>query len=420
MRRLAVIIEGVRAGTLVQGERTDFIYDEEYLTQEAPTPLSLSMPVEGGRHWSQAQVIPWLDGLLPDSRDVRQRWASRFGVSATNPFALLAHVGLDCPGAVQICEESDVADVVHAVGDLREIGDADVAGRLAALGTDSYSWSVPDERWSLGGAQAKFALARHDGRWYEATGSAATTHIIKPGVAGFAAQALNEHLCMTAARLLGVQSAKTSYVEFDGQSAIVVERYDRTVAVESVRRIHQEDLCQAMSFPPRKKYETDGGPGTAVIADLLRVRADERSVWRFVEAVAFNYLIGASDAHAKNYSVLLSGRQVRLAPLYDLASSLPYDPQSENSDLRKTAMAIAGQRNFGRVDSHHWHRFALRSGVDPDRLQDRVLQLSEHLPDAVAAAAADLPAESRQPAMVGRLIDRLGQHLAEVRARLRV
>jgi serine/threonine-protein kinase HipA len=409
-----VLIGGIRAGTLEQGRRTEFVYDGVYLQRQAPTPVSLSMPVRGQREWPQAKVLPWLDGLLPDSRDVRGRWAERLGVSANNPFALLAEMGRDCPGAVQICEEGEVDDVARAEGGLRELSEADVAERLAALSADANSWTVPGERWSLGGAQAKFALARYDGRWCEATGSTATTHIIKPGVAGFAGQALNEHLCMSAARILGIAVAETSYMEFDGRPAIVVSRYDRIGKDDTVRRIHQEDLCQALSFPPRKKYETDGGPGAAMISDLLRAHADDSSRWRFVEAVAFNYLIGASDAHAKNYSVLLSGNQVRLAPLYDVASSLPYDPTGDDSDLRKTAMAIAGQRNFGRVDSNNWHKFALRSGVDPGRLLDRVLELSERIPDAVATAAAGLPAVAVRQPLVQRLGDRLSRHLATV------
>lgn len=418
-RTLAVLIGGVRAGHLTQAQRTEFTYHEAYVAQEAPTPLSLSMPISS-TGWTQAQVLPWLDGLLPDSRDVRQRWADRFGVSPTNPFALLGNVGLECPGAVQICADTDVDDVIDATGGLLEVTEDDVAERLATLSGDAASWSVPGERWSLGGAQSKFALSRHGERWYEATGSAATTHIIKPGVAGFAEQALNEHLCMSAARLLGIPAAETSYVEFAGRPAIAVKRYDRVRVQGVVRRIHQEDMCQALSVPARKKYETDGGPGTAVISDMLRVRADEPSHWRFIEAVAFNYLIGASDAHAKNYSVLLSGNQVRLAPLYDVASSLPYDPQEENSDLRKTAMAIAGQRNFGMVDAPRWHKFAVRSGVDPEQLRDRVLDLSGRIPDAISTLAADLPSGVVRSRLTERFLDRLERHLADVRHGLQI
>ncbi len=412
-RNLAVLIGGVRAGTLVQGRRTEFSYDEAYSALGAATPLSLSMPIQG-RHWPQDRVLPWLEGLLPDNRSVRERWAARFDVSPTNPFAILAHMGLECPGAVQICDESDVEDVGRAGSDLRELSESDIGARLAALSVDSGSWSVPGERWSLAGAQAKIALAGYDGRWYEALGASPTTHIFKPGVAGFASQALNEHLCMATARLLGIPAAKTAYAEFDGRPAIVIVRYDRIRTPDAVRRVHQEDLCQALSIPPSKKYETEGGPGTAVITDLLRAHADDRSLWRFVDAVAFNHLIGASDAHAKNYSVLLSGSQVRLAPLYDLASSLPYDPP-EDSDLRKTAMAIAGQRKFGQVDSRNWHRFAQRSGIDPGRLRERVQELSSALPDAVATAAKDLPAGATAKALVDRLIARLQPHLEAVR-----
>lgn len=156
-RRLAVLLAGVRVGLLSQDRRTEFTYDVDYLSRPAPTPLSLSMPLRP-ETYAQAQTMPWLDGLLPDRLEVRERWAREFGVSARNPFALVAEMGRDCPGAVQICPEDAVDDVAADQGELRPVTGEQIARRLEALRRDIDSWTVAGERWSLGGAQAKFVL----------------------------------------------------------------------------------------------------------------------------------------------------------------------------------------------------------------------------------------------------------------------
>lgn len=412
-RQLAVLLAGQLVGRLCQDRRTQFTYDPDYLDRAVPTPLSLSMPPRP-ETYSQAQTMPWLDGLLPDRAEVRQRWAREFGVSARNPFALVAEMGRDCPGAVQICPEDSVDEVAADRGDLRPVTEEQIGRRLAALRRDVDAWTVTGERWSLGGAQAKFALVERDGQWFEATGAQPTTHIVKPGVAGYQAQGLNEHICMRAARGLGLLAASTRYQEFAGQPAVVVARFDRTHQQGGVQRVHQEDCCQALSRPAAKKYELEGGPSSADISDLLRGRADATSNWRFVEAVAFSYLLGASDAHAKNYSLLLSGNQVRLAPLYDMASALPYDPRSDDSDLHTTAMAIGGERRFGAVNRKNWERLARRTGIEPDRLLTRVGQLATDLPDALATAFDSVPPSEHRDDLRERFLARITKHLDSV------
>lgn len=413
IRRLAVLLAGEPVGWLSQDRRTQFSYNADYAERTAPTPISLSMPPRPGAY-PQAQTIPWLEGLLPDRLEVRQRWGREFGVSARNPFALVAEMGRDCPGAVQICPEDAVDEVAADRGELRSVTDEQVGRRLESLRRDIDSWTVTGERWSLGGAQAKFALVERDGRWFEAIGAQPTTHIVKPGVAGYQSQGLNEHVCMNAARILGLRVATTRYLEFAGQPAVVVTRFDRIRRDVGVQRIHQEDFCQALSRPARKKYEIEGGPSAADITDLLRGRADTTSNWRFVEALAFNYLLGASDAHARNYSLLLDGNQVRLAPLYDVASALPYDPRTDDSDLHTTAMAIGGECRFGAVTRRNWERLARRTGVEIDRLLARVGELASDLPDALATTLESVPPSEQRDDLRRRLLDRVSTHLETV------
>ena len=167
-------------------------------------------------------------------------------------------------------------------------------------------------------------------RWGDPWGAVPTTHILRPAVTGVDDHDLNEHLCLQAARELGLRAAPSWLASFGEERAIVIERYDRTGLPGAVVRVHQEDLCQALGVPPSSKYENEGGPGAEQIARLLRRevrprRAVDDAVGLFADALAFNWIIAGTDAHAKNYSVLLAGGAVRLAPLYDIASALPYD-----------------------------------------------------------------------------------------------
>jgi serine/threonine-protein kinase HipA len=405
-RRLAVVLYGRHAADLDQtpgGQHT-----LAYTDDPGSTPLSLSLPLVGGRHRHQA-VEPYLEGLLPDRSDVRETIARTWGVSPRNPFALLGAIGLDCAGGVQFCAPGELDAVLARRGALEPVSHDAIADRLRQLRDDpGTSWVAPAERWSLAGAQAKFALRRlTDGGWAEARGSEPTTHIVKPGVTGFRLQALNEHICLVAARRLGLAAVRTEYVEFAGEPAVVVTRYDRRQVGGDWTRLHQEDLCQALAIYPARKYESDRGPGAVTIAKLLlasgRVEDRRRNADRFVEQLAFNYLIGAPDAHAKNYSILLVGPAVQLAPLYDVASGLPYDARRQTG-LRDAAMAIGGVRRFGEVRAHHWAAFATAAGLDADHVVATVRDLATRLPAALGEALSDPAADPWAAELRDRLL----------------
>ena len=192
-------------------------------------------------------------------------------MSANNPVTLLAHIGLDCPGAVQLCLPDRMDEALSRDDDRRELTDHEVARRLKAVREEpEVSWMGLEERWSLGGNQGKFALAGEDGRWFECRGAAPTTHILKNGVVGFRLQALNEYVCMRTAERCGVAVAHVDYRLFEDEPALIVERYDRVRdAAGKVVRLHQEDLCQALSVMPDSKYAEDGGPAARDVLRLL-------------------------------------------------------------------------------------------------------------------------------------------------------
>lgn len=388
---LVVLLEDGVAGTLTRlpGGRLRFEYDDAYRARSDATPLSLTMPNQVRSHGDRT-VTPWLWGLLPDNDAVLARWARQFHASASSPFSLLATpIGEDCAGAVRFVAPDDAERLLERKGDVTWLSDDEVGERLRELKSDSTAWLGTSftGQFSLAGAQAKTALLFQDGRWGVPSGATPTSHILKPAVAGLDDHDLNEHLCLDAARRAGLIVARTRVTQFGEESAIVVDRYDRIQIGERLVRVHQEDLCQALGVPPSQKYQNEGGPTPMQVVELLRTampaRAADDAVWRFIDALAWNWLIAGTDAHAKNYSLLLAGNEVRLAPLYDVASALPYGMHEKRLRL---AMKLGGHYDVFTY-RNPWPRMAEELSVDTDRLIARVAELAARAPDAFADAA---------------------------------
>jgi serine/threonine-protein kinase HipA len=425
---LVVLLHRERAGevTQVKGELR-FRYDEAWRESVDATPLSLSMPLAVQEHGDEV-VRAFLWGLLPDNERVLERWARSYQVSARNPFAILRHVGEDCAGAAQFVVPDSVDRLMAGEGGVDWIDDDEIASRLKALRGDPTAWHAARAtgQFSLAGARAKTALQFDpvEERWGDPWGAAATTHIFKPAVAGLDDHDLNEHLCLQAARALGLPAAASQVMSFSGERAIVVERYDRIRGDDgSLRRVHQEDACQALGTSPDRKYESDGGPRVDDIVNLLRnsvspSRVMVESIRRFVDAVALNWLLAGTDAHAKNYSVLLAGRLVRLAPLYDIGSALPYDDM--HLPKLRMAMRVGHEYRISRLQRRHWLRLADDCLLDGDEVVSRVDELAARLPDALSEVCADPTIRAMNSSLPGRLCERVAEHAARSRESLRV
>ena len=200
-------------------------------------------------------------------------------------------------------------------------------------------------------------------------------------------------------------AVRTRVARFGDESAVVVDRYDRQERNSEILRVHQEDLCQALGVAPSAKYQNEGGPGPADIAKLLRdampPRIADDAVRRFADALIWNWLIAGTDAHAKNYSLLLAQDQVRLAPLYDIASALPYGTHEKKLRL---AMKIGG--DYGVFpDRTPWPGASRDLGLDADILLARFLELGARAPDAFADAANQPDIVALERPMPGRLVD---------------
>ncbi len=409
---LAVLLHDRAIGHLEQRQgRLRFTYLGEHQQARGATPLSLSMPLATQVH-DDAVVRPWLWGLLPDNEHVLRHWGRTFGVSARNPFALLRQVGRDCPGAVQLVDE-DVDD--PRPDRIVWLDEEAIADRIRALAEDEAAWlgRTAGGEFSLAGAQPKFALLEQDGVWGRPEGRVATTHIFKPAVrAGLADLDLCEHLCLEALRTLGLPTAQSRLLAFDGATALVVTRFDRVVREGRVLRVHQEDLCQALGRGPEAKYQSEGGPTPSEIVELLRRRVHppaqaERSVQSFVDALLASWLLAGTDAHAKNYAVLLSGGEVRLAPLYDVLSLIPFERDLHRAKL---AMRIGGEYRLLRIAQRHWRRAAMELGLDEDAVVARGRELAERLPRALTEAAGREEVLALGSDLPGRLVEGVREH----------
>ncbi len=422
---IVVAIEGRTAGTLTRTRSgVRFEYDDTYRSTDGATPVSVSMPTQVRTH-TDSRVGPWLRGLLPDDPAVLERWARHFRVRAGSSFELLATpVGEDCAGAIQFASAERIDAVLARPGSIDWLDEAAVAGKLRDLRSDSSSWLGVDftGQWSLAGAQAKAALRLEGGRWGEPGGAAATTHVLKPAIAGLDDHDLNEHLCLTAARAAGLPAVLTRIERFEDQSAVVVERYDRAWRDGALLRIHQEDLCQALNIAPDQKYEADGGPDAAQIVELFReVMPSEvaaASTARFVDALAWNWIVAGTDAHAKNYSLLLRGDQVRLAPLYDVASALAY-PDMYVPKL-ELAMKLGGEYQLNAHGRRNWQRLANQLSLEPEVVVERVRELAGRAPDALADAAADIDVHRIESPLPDRLVDAVALRAKHCRTMLDV
>jgi serine/threonine-protein kinase HipA len=378
---LIVLLQGRVAGVLRQSAAAHiFTYDDVWRDDPEAFPLSLSMPLAGREHAGTAVTY-----YLPDSESRLNAIAHQYGVPADDPFGLLAYIGEDCPGAVQFARPERLPDLVgDGPQSIAWLSDHDVANELRDLANENARSgpAVRAGQFSLPGALAKTALTWDDtrSRWGRPTGRSATTHILKPPIPGVPFHNEIEHLSLELARHVGCPAAASAILRVEDQSAISVKRYDRERRGHTVVRIHQEDLSQTLGANPRLKYVTEGAPGIAQAIGLLRdqsARSDD--VYAFLRAVAYNWVIAGTDAHVRNYSVLIRPRgNVALAPLYDLASALLLKTRTPIKKL-PFAMSVAGLRTIGEIDRAAWEVQAREVRMDVARAIHEIDDLTQRV-----------------------------------------
>jgi serine/threonine-protein kinase HipA len=418
-KELRVLLNEREIGSVLQDARGKFrfVYDAAWRALASAIPLSLSMPLTAAEHGDRA-IQPFMWGLLPDHEETLAQWGQRYGVSPRNPFGLLSHIGEDLQGAIQMVPPDRLGELKKREGatllSQRVLRDG-FAELLRMPGATRFTQE--GGQFSLAGAQRKKALYRVNGRWYEPRGRTPSTHILKPPIPGFAGQIENELFCLRLAPKLGLPAPNVWIENFGGISVLVVERYDRQriagkhiLALDArggeVHRIHQEDCCQALMVMPQTKYENEGGPGIRRIMELLSGSgrpAEDRD--RFMRANVFNFVIGGSDAHAKNYGLLLSsGGRFRLAPLYDIISGLLYFQRKGDARL---AMAIDRCYRLDEIMPRHWEAAARACGFNPNVVLAHIRDVIAQLPDTATTLLAACKKEGIAMAELNRLSELL-------------
>lgn len=411
---LHVLMHGQPMGRVIaSGNKLAFFYEDAWRERADALPLSLSLPL-AAREYPHKIISAYLWNLLPDNHDTLLAWAKQFGVKL-NAFALLTQTGEDVAGAAQFVRPDRLEELqAQTKPTVQWIDEAEIARRLRELRVNRAAWSQLGDSgyFSLSGAQPKIALYGQDDRWGIASGRTPTTHILKPPARDFDGFAENEHFCLSLAAKVGLPVARSTVIFFEDEPAFVTERFDRVRAKNQLLRVPTEDLCQALGVPPESKYQNMGGPAPE---DILRLLASESSQPQadcetFFNALVFNALIGGTDAHAKNYTLLHGGGRVRLAPLYDVASALPYfDPKA-----LKLAMKIGSHYELRHINARDWEKLGVTAGVGANAYE-RVREMADRLPALLEQTAAELHARGLTHPMIEGLEKGIALHALSMR-----
>lgn len=329
--KLNVFLGNEKAGTLESTENRGvvFVYDKNYLLNKNALQLSASLPLQSDE-FSQKQCIPFFSGLLPEE-DSRKKIADYLHISEISTLKLLEALGGECAGLISILPEDETFSLQTSFSldseNYELLDDNRLSDFIEKMNTRPLIKADDKLRLSLAGAQEKLALAKINGEWYLPLNGAPSTHILKPTRTGLLSSlAQNEYICMKLAKSFGLSVPDVDLLSIAGKDVFVVERYDRIKTADSIKRLHQEDFCQALGIVTTSKYQNDGGPEIAdifnTISKVCTVPAIESQ--KFLRYVIFNYMIGNCDSHGKNYSLLYKNNRVELSPLYDAVSTIIY------------------------------------------------------------------------------------------------
>lgn len=385
-------------------------YAASWLASARCRPISLSLPLLPASQAHQGAVVEnYFENLLPDSRAIRLRLQQRFAARNSGAMALLAAVGRDCVGALQLLPEGSPPPNVRVI-EAEPLDEAGVARqcRLAVQGQPLGQSEGEALRLSLAGAQEKTALLRHGERWCMPVGPTPSTHIFKLPLGRVGVEGLdlslsveNEWLCGRIAAGYGLPVAASTIVCFEDQKVLVVERFDRRLHRDGRwwLRLPQEDACQALGLPPGLKYQRDGGPGITDLMSLLRgSQAPQDDRMRLFRTLLLFWLLAAIDGHAKNVSLALgAGGTFRLTPVYDVLSAYPVMGKGANQlPAQKVTMAMAlkgRQPRYGwaGIQPRHWLATAKACGIEEEAATREMAQMVTATPQVIAAVSGSIP-----------------------------
>ncbi len=414
-KKLAVYLNKIFTGIFEQnlnGGTLSFTYDPSYLKSKNAAPLSISLPLKS-EPFSNNIVKAFFSGLLPDDEQLKLL-AEQLKLSERSPFALLFEVGRDCAGAIEILPPKEKLPT-YLEGSTKALSADQLYEILKKDNTSSLLVGNKKTRLSLAGAQRKFAVFFDESpdSLPELVVEKPSTHILKPLMPHHADSVHNEFFCMKLAKEINLDVAEVFFKRIKDRPYLLVRRYDRTKNNKgTVTRIHQEDFCQALGLRPEQKYQgPDGGPGIETCKELI-TKHSSRPVfdrYRFLRIIIFNYLIGNSDAHGKNFSFLYEADSIRLAPFYDLISTTLYEQYD-----RKMAMKIGKSYDPERTLLVHWHDIVADTNTARTHLNKELKSFATKLPKAAENLKQQLAKQGIQSEVFDVIIKLIHKRTARI------
>jgi serine/threonine-protein kinase HipA len=403
VRVLDVYLHAGLTGHLTQdaGGDISFQYSESWLSNPLAIPLSHSLPLRANP-FRRKECRAFFGGILPEQAQ-RETIARNLGISARNDYAMLERIGGECAGAVTFQPHGDA--LPEQQYGYRNLSDDELARILMELPKRPLLAGEEGIRLSLAGAQDKLAVCIQGDAISLPLGGAPSTHILKPNVERFEGVVFDEAFCMQLAAAAGLPAAAVEIRSVHERDFLLVERYDRhhrfaAAGAPAIERLHQEDFCQALGVVSEHKYQKEGGPSLKQCFALLRdvSSAPVIDLARLLDDVIFNYLVGNNDAHGKNFSLLYyvgEDRQIRLAPLYDVVSTVQYPELS--ADM---AMRIGDEYSSEKVSLKDFEQLAADAGLGKPLVRARLQEMTGR----VMAALSNVPVPNPVSEQVANLI----------------
>ncbi|HFD4063772.1 TPA: type II toxin-antitoxin system HipA family toxin [Vibrio parahaemolyticus] len=413
MPSLIAYINNTKVGhlTRLNDGSLQFCYDNNWLEQPNPYPISLSLALQSQPHKGDP-VTNYFENLLPDLTSIRQNLQNRYQTTSTHVFNLLHAIGRDCVGSLSLVPEPEIVDSL-APSKLEPLSIDCLHDILSAHKHDiplGMLNELSNFRVTVSGAQEKTTLLKIMNHWYLPNCNYPSTHILKFPI-GFIQQPFatldmtesveNEYFCIKLAEAMGFKVPRVEILDFDNVRALAVERFDRvwSTSERAPIRLTQEDMCQTMSLPTSLKYQSDGGIGIEEIMQLLNgsknAHKDRDDFMRFQ---VFQWLIGATDGHAKNFSIFIEANGAyRLTPFYDIMSAYPTS-NSRGINTRKLKLAMSlkssskgNKWHLEKIYPRHFIATAETVGFCTIRMREILDEFVDTFPNAIEQITVQLP-----------------------------
>lgn len=378
---LNVFFNDKHIGTLEKDDNGGVIFQ---YSNNADRILSLSLPIQKAP-FENKQCRGFFNGLLPESEHTRIAIGKKYGINPKNDFSILQAIGYDCAGAVSFFDSADEQTPSKYLQETYEIdytplSENELEKFIVELPQKPLATGVEDMRLSLAGAQDKTSVIVVDGQIGIPKSNVPTSHILKPTINGFNETIENEFICIKAAKVLGINVPDAQIGYANKTKYFLIQRYDREIIHNKIKRIHQEDFCQASNIPSVYKYQSEGGVDFKRCFEILRATSQPAvAINQFIQLMIFNYLIGNNDAHGKNFSILhYDNGEIKFAPAYDILCSQVY-PELSN----KMAMKIGGHYKHDEILLRHFEKLANENDISFTQLKKVIKNQCETLPDIV-------------------------------------